>query len=166
MTAFDSIASIAAREEARARDVATAATARVEVVVNKRHGVLAALCCLVIAGGAYWEGRVDGSARYDAEHARFEGFIADERTKATEEHARQAAALRDVQAASDLRAEQSATATTDLQSRIDAYVAQLQHRPVDARCTLTDADLHGLRDLAPGAARPHRRPARAAAHEE
>ncbi|RYC29015.1 hypothetical protein D3273_26230 [Lichenibacterium minor] len=160
MSAFESISTPAAQP-------APAPATAVTVNVGRRHGIIAAVCCLVLAGGGYWEGRVDGSARYEAEHARFETYIADERDKAATEKARQADALRDVQAASDLRAEQSATATTDLQGRIDVYVAQLQRRPVSDRCTLTDADLHGLRDLSPGAApRARHRPTAAARDTE
>ena len=103
MSAFDNIATAAGREEARAREAAGAATARVEVVVGKRHGVVAALVLLAVGGAAYWEGRADGSARYDAEHARFEAFVAEERVTATNEKNRQAAAKAAVEAAADKR---------------------------------------------------------------
>ena len=98
------------------------------------------------------------------ERGRLDAMVAEERRVAEVERIRQADALRDVQAASDLRAEQAQSAADDANGRIESYVAQLQHRPVDARCTLTGADLRGLRDFAPGSAapRPHRRPARAA----
>ncbi len=161
MSAFDSIASAASREEATARSAAGGAVAYVEVgVASRRGGIIRAALVAVVAVGALWAAYWQGG---QSERDRFDAYVAEERVKATEEKTRQAAALRDVQAASDLRAELAANATTDLQGRIDAYVTQLSLRPVDARCNLTDADLRGLRDPLGGTpARPHRRPAMAA----
>lgn len=168
MSAFDNLAQAAATEEAKAKGLAARvwsklparAPARIEVAVERHRSsasfaamtacAMVALFCMYRLGGA------------DA-RAELASYIAEERTVAATEAGRQATARSLVEAAANKRAADADARAASLQTRIDGYVADLAHRPADARCTLTDGDLRRLRDDTPAApARPRRRPARPA----
>ena len=161
MSAFDSIASTAATDVARARDAVAPTVTKVEVLVGQRAGILRRIGTSLLALGAVAYAYHAGG---EVSRSRYEAFVAEERRVAEAERVRQAQARSEIENAANRRADAAQAEATDLRGRIDAYVAQLAARPVDARCTLTDRDLRGLRDF-PSAARSHRRPARPASPE-
>lgn len=154
MSAFDSIAATAASDVARVKETVAPTVTKVEVLVGQRAGILRRIGTSLLALGAVVYAYHAGG---EASRSRYEAFVAEERRVAEVERARQAQASAAIEDAAARRVTAAQSQADQLQRNIDSYVQELAHRPVDARCTLTDADLRGLREPL-GTPRAHRRP--------
>ena len=170
---FDAIVQDINADEAKAKGVVSglvskvtdrlpaSVPARIEVITEKTSHLrsfatpLMVFCVIV---GAY---RYGGSeARADLEAYRVSAAEA-----LTKEKQRQIDATASITSDAQTRQDDAEARATALQSRIDSYVAELRTRPVDARCTVNDADMRRLQQV--GTPTRHRgRPGKPAASAE
>lgn len=166
---FDAIAQDVAAGEAKAKGLLSRITdrlpaavpAKIEVITEKTtklRSFATPLLVFAVIVGAY---------RYGGSEARadLEAYRASAAAALSAEQAREATLTASIRDAADRRQGTDAARAAELQSRIDAYVSELRTRPVDARCTLDDADLRRLREV--GTPARHRgRPGKPAAPAE